>query len=42
LRQMVLSRFWFGWWGVKLSMGGLTSTFIQWTLLTFLFVLFSD
>jgi purine-cytosine permease-like protein len=19
LRQMVLSRFWFGWWGVKLS-----------------------
>jgi hypothetical protein len=20
LRQMVLSRFWFGWWGVKLSM----------------------
>jgi purine-cytosine permease-like protein len=22
LRQMVLSRFWFGWWGVKLSMVG--------------------
>lgn len=20
LRQMVISRFWFGWWGVKLSM----------------------
>lgn len=29
LRQMVLSRFWFGWWGVKLSMGALTSTFIS-------------
>lgn len=25
LRQMVLSRFWFGWWGVKLSTTGLTS-----------------
>lgn len=24
LRQMVLSRFWFGWWGVKLSMADLT------------------
>lgn len=22
LRQMVLSRFWFGWWGVKLSTCG--------------------
>lgn len=25
LRQMVVSRFWFGWWGVKLSMADLSA-----------------
>jgi len=41
LRQMVLSRFWFGWWGVKLSMLERTDAWTTEALLMCLKLLYS-